>query len=428
MAPVELGRCRTQNASEQEAMNGSTPMIDLSQGSLFEVVERGIDQLFQAGASDITIQSDDYIWAYINRQHTRVSTQRLDDSHLALLVTRFYPGGESGLAILASGTPLDPETSIRPRMDRDRADFDPDYELRCRANITKCRVGSAANGISITLRTIPGVPPKLSDLRLPADVTENMFPSQGLVLVVGITGSGKSTLLASGMRFLLEREDDPVKILTFEDPIEFIYPRLPARPMGNAGPSARMPEVSQVQLRTHMAGFSMVSPNLLRRKADVIIMGEMRDRESVETGLQAGATGHCTYATLHCETPAEVVGRIVSEFPYERQPAVANQLLDNLRLVIAQKIERDSQGKGRAFRSWCVFDQAFKAKLAELPFPQWARHIRERMVSRQQDFAHQALEALRAGDISTGAFARVAGFNPAEAREFLAKAGGADGS
>lgn len=409
-------------------MTAPAPIIDLSQGSLIGQVERGIDELFRAGASDITIQSDDYIWAYINRRHTCASNRRLDDGDLTMLTTHLYPGGESGLAILGSGRPLDPEVTIRPRRDPEQSDFDPDYAVRCRANITRCRVGGVANGISITLRTIPGEPPRLSALGLPTDIEESLFPSQGLVLIVGITGSGKSTLLAAANRHRLE-QPDPVKILTVEDPIEFIYPRLPSKGASGGGAPlpARMPEVSQVQLHSHLESFSLAAPNILRRKGDVIVMGEMRDRESVETGLLLAATGHCTYGTVHCETPAEVVARIVSEFPYDSQPAVANKLLDNLRLVVAQKIDRDETGKGRAFRSWCVFDQAFKAQLAELQFPQWARYIRERMVSRKQDFAHQALQVLQAGEINQATFARVAGFNPAEARAFLEQVGGADG-
>jgi defect-in-organelle-trafficking protein DotB len=152
-------------------------------------------------------------------------------------------------------------------------------------------------------------------------------------------------------------------------------------------------------------------------------MGEMRDRQSVETGLLLSATGHCTYATVHCETPAEVIGRIVSEFPYDSQPSVANKLLDNLRLVVAQKIDRDVHGKGRAFRSWCVFDQAFKAELGELPFNKWAALIRARMLERGHDFAQQAFPLFKEGEIDIDAFTRVAGFNPAEAREFLQQRG-----
>lgn len=411
------------------------PIIDLSQGHLLGQVERGIDALFHAGASDITIQSDDYVWAYINRKHTIASSRRLDDGELTLLTSKFYEGGESGLAILGRGEALDFELEVRPRQDRSLADFDPDYSVRCRANVTRCRVGTVATGYSITLRTIPGAPPQLEALKLPVDISENLFPSQGLVLIAGITGSGKSTLLAAANRHRLEKASDPVKIITVEDPVEFTYGRLPASKLAGAEAPAsaapavpRMPEVSQMQLHSHLRDFDLVAPNILRRKSDVIVMGEMRDRTSVETGLLLAATGHATYATVHCETPAEVVGRIVSEFPYDAQPSAANKLLDNLRLVIAQKIDRDVNGRGRAFRSWCVFDQAFKGALAELPFQKWAAVIRARMLERGQDFAQQALPLFKDGEIGLETFTRVAGFNPSEARRFLEGKGVAYGS
>lgn len=401
-------------------MTAQPLVIALSAGHLQTQVDRGIDRLFHAGASDITLQADDYIWAYINRRHVCVSDRRLEAGEVEQLAVHWYPGGQSALNLLGQGQALDPEVAIRSRMTPGE-DYDPDYQLRCRANITRCRVGNVPQGLSVTLRTIPGVPPKLQDLGLPEEIVQTMFPSQGLVLVAGITGSGKSTLLASGLRHRLEGEE-PVKIITAEDPIEFIYPRLPARKGAGGEPQLpRMPEVSQVQLHSHLRDFAMVAPNVLRRKADVIVMGEMRDRESVETGLLLAATGHCTYATLHCETPAEVIARVVSEFPYDSQPAAANKLLDNLRLVISQKIERDETGKGRAFRSWCVFDREFKASLQQVAFPQWSSLIRARMEQRGHDFASQALPLLRAGEISQATFARVAGFNPLECREYLAR-------
>lgn len=400
-------------------MTTATPIIQLSGSSgaeLDRAFERGVDALFLAGASDITIQSDDYIWAYINRQHVQASSRRLEDGEVGNLLRRLY-GSEGAFGILGSGAALDFEATIRPRMDEGEADFDPDYAVRCRANATRGRVGGVANGVSITLRTIPGHPPRLEDLNLPQEIVQTIFPAQGLVLVVGITGSGKSTLLAACNRARLERADRPVKIMTVEDPIEFIYGRLPSGAQGRA----RMPEVSQVQIGTHLRDFSLVAPNILRRKGDVIVMGEMRDAESVSTGLLLAQTGHATYATLHCETPAEAVARVVTEFPNDEQPGVATKLLGDLRLIVAQKIVRTKAGKGLAFRSWCVFDQELKATLAEHPHPQWARMIRKTMQAKGQSFAEQALQALLDGVIDEQAFAEVAGFNPVEAREYLRK-------
>lgn len=397
------------------------PRIDLSGPDLFRAFECGVDALFLAGASDITVQSDDYIWAYINRRHVQASTRRLEDGEVSTLLRRLY-GSEGAFGILGSGSALDFEATIRPRMDETRADYDADYAVRCRANATRVRVGGVANGTSITLRTIPGLPPRIEELDLPSEVVQTIFPAQGLVLVVGITGSGKSTLLAACNRARLENAARPVKIMTVEDPIEFVYARLPSQSLPgqplNPG-QARMPEISQVQIGTHMREFSFVAPNILRRKGDVIIMGEMRDAESVSTGLLLAQTGHATYATLHCETPAEAIARVVTEFPDDAQPGVANKLLGDLRLIVAQKIVRNTAGKGMAFRSWCVFDQALKAQLAERPYPQWARMITKVMQEKGQTFADQARQALIDGLIDTDAFAEVAGFNPLEAQQYF---------
>jgi defect-in-organelle-trafficking protein DotB len=397
----------------------SFAMIDPSSGHLTSVIDRAIDQLFCAGASDITIQSDDYVWAYINRLHVRVSTRRLDDGEVATLIRHLYKT-EGVFGHLGSGQSADLDTDIRPRLMEDQADFDPDYSVRCRVNITACRVGTVANGYSVTLRTIPGVPPSFKSLNLPGVIADCFFPSQGLVLVVGITGSGKSTLLSSAMRELLENPQRPVKIGTYEEPIEFVFPRVPVIGGEQGSTSVTMPEVSQVQIGHHLKEFHLAAPNALRRKFDVLVMGEMRDKGSVDTGLLLASTGHATYATLHCETPAEAIGRILSEFPYDAQPSVANKLLSNLRVIVAQKIERNMAGKGVAFRSWCIFDQAFKADLYEMPHQQWGRKIEKRMQANGSTFAQQAYGPLMRGEISESAFANIAGFNPVEAREYLA--------
>jgi Tfp pilus assembly pilus retraction ATPase PilT len=211
-----------------------------------------------------------------------------------------------------------------------------------------------------------------------------------------------------------------VKIGTYEEPIEFVFPRVPVIGGEQGSTSVTMPEVSQVQIGHHLKEFHLAAPNALRRKFDVLVMGEMRDKGSVDTGLLLASTGHATYATLHCETPAEAIGRILSEFPYDAQPSVANKLLSNLRVIVAQKIERNMAGKGVAFRSWCIFDQAFKADLYEMPHQQWGRKIEKRMQANGSTFAQQAYGPLMRGEISESAFANIAGFNPVEAREYLA--------
>lgn len=378
--------------------------MNFSEGGLLDVVTRGSAKLFEMKASDIRIQSDDYIFAYINRTWVRQSDRRLDDGELNLLVNYFYKS-QSGLGVLGNGKPLDFELTLQPDPNN------PDELLRCRANVTRSRVGNVANGLSVVLRTIPGLPPRWKeDLNIEDPITEAFFPSNGLVLVIGVTGSGKSTMLASSIRYRIETMQIPVAIGSYEQPIEYIFPRLPG---------GLMPEVSQVQLGSHLADFEDASPNVLRRKFDVVLVGEMRDRKSVEAGLLISDTGHATYGTLHSETPATALPRIINEFPIEAQPAIANKLLDNTRMVVAQKIERSLAGSGYAVRSWCEFDRSLKRELREHEYAKWSGLILARMERDKTTFEHRAYPALRDGIIDFETFKKFASMNSREARDFI---------
>lgn len=393
---------------------GQAPLIDLESGGLVQAVETGVGQLFLARASDITIQTDDYIWAYLNRRWVPVTRKRLEHAQIEQLVARF--AGASGVATLAAGKPLDPEAEVLPEPGN------PRNVVRARVNIHRCRVAGNAEGIAITLRTIPGLPPRLDDLSLPRDLREALMFAQGLGLIVGITGSGKSTTLAATLRERLEGER-PEKIVTIESPIEFIYTRLMAVKdwiSKNLAP-ARMPEVAQVQIGRHLSDWEMAVPNVLRIKADVCVMGEMRDFKSVEAGVLLADTGHATYATAHTRTPAECIQRLIAEFPETQQPSVAARLLSNLRVIMAQKIEPTVAGPGMAFRSWVVFDAELKRRLGAAPYQTWGQMLTEHMEATGTTFALQALPALRDGLIDDTGFERVADFIPRERREFVAK-------
>lgn len=206
------------------------PKLNFSSGSTTDVLGRGCNALFEAGASDIRIQSDDFVFAYIDRTWQRVSDRRLDDGEMRQIVTYLYKSN-SGLGRLGDGAALDFEVTLQPDPN------DPDVTLRCRANITSSRVGTVANGVSIVLRTIPSLPRKWETMNMEQEITDFFFPAQGLVLVIGITGSGKSTLLSSGIRYRIESMGQQLAIGTYEDPIEYIYTRLPA---------GKMPEVAQI--------------------------------------------------------------------------------------------------------------------------------------------------------------------------------------
>lgn len=394
---------------------GDLPRIELERGPQFlPSLRAAIGLMFEAKVSDITMQTGDFIHVYRNRTWSAATTERLEHVQIEAIVAEFC--GASGVTTLQAGRPLDPEVEILPDPTNVR------HVVRARCNVHRCRVAGNSDGIAITLRTIPGLPPELDKLNLPSEIRESIIFAQGLGLIVGITGSGKSTLLAStiGERLRGNRSE---KIVTIESPIEFVYTKLPAnkdwRAQGLA--PARMPEVAQVQVGKHLADWKLTVPNVLRLKADTCVMGEMRDYDSVEAGVLLADTGHATYATAHTRTPAECVQRLIAEFPEAQQPSVAQRLLSNLRIIVAQKIESTLAGPGMAFRSWVVFDADLKRRLGEQHHQNWARMLGDHMEAVGASFAQQALPALREGLIDEAGFERITDMFPRERREYIAR-------
>ncbi|WP_454740407.1 type IV pilus twitching motility protein PilT [Cupriavidus necator] len=356
-------------------------------------------------ASDILIQSGDYGWVEVYGKQVKATTRMLEGTEIERALSFLYDG--SGVSQLADGKPIDAEVEIQA------VPGDFDRVLRYRMNATGSRVGRIARGISITMRVVPEAPPPYDELNLPQDITDNLFPRYGLVLVVGTTGSGKSTLLASANRRRLETPGAPVKIITFEDPIEFTY----------GYGYGQTPQPSQVQIGSNLKSFAEAGRNAMRRKADVIVMGESRDRESINACFEMALTGHAVYSTLHVDTPAEVFARMVSFFPEEAQPAAANKLLDTLKLAIAQKLPRTTDGKRVAVRSWLTIDREVKRALEQQPFERWGSITRELLEQRKTSFDHQALPLVAEGVLDFQAFRDVTNMTIREAAAFLEEHG-----
>lgn len=378
--------------------------ISLPVGFSENEFQRFLRHCVNLGSSDITIQSGDYVWGEIKRRHTQLTNRRLDSNEVERAIRFLY--GPTGTTQLSGKEALDFEYEIA----ENEGDFDS--VMRFRANATGCRVGHISNGASITLRVIPGIPPSWDSLNPPQDITDNFFPQYGLVLVIGTTGSGKSTLLAAGNRRRLERADLPVKILTYEDPIEFVYTGLA---------SNRMPQPSQVQIERNLRSFDQAGRNAMRRKADVIVMGESRDRESVSACFEMALSGHAVYSTLHADTPAECFARMVSFFPEDAQPAAANKLLDTLKLIVAQKLQRKTDGSVAAIQSWLVIDREVKQRFSSEPFYRWGTIAGEILTERGLSFEAQSLRLIQKGEITFEAFRHVTNMTILESIQYLMK-------
>jgi twitching motility protein PilT len=188
------------------------------------------------------------------------------------------------------------------------------------------------NGLGVVLRTIPEVVKSLDDLHLPAVLRSFTIQQRGLVLVTGPTGSGKSTTLAAFVNELNASRNG--HIITIEDPIEFTHP--PKRCL-----------VSQREVGFHTTSFVDALRSALREDPDVILVGEMRDVATISLALTAAETGVLVFGTLHTNSAAAAVDRIVNVYPATEQNRVRTMLSTSLIGVVAQQLVRRSDGRGR---------------------------------------------------------------------------------
>ena len=189
---------------------------------------------------------------------------------------------------------------------------------RFRVNIYRQR-GSVAMAIRRVTREIPG----FQELHLPAILEKIADAYQGLVLVSGPTGSGKSTTIAAMLEFINKRRQ--CHIVTVEDPIEFLYEDKKAL-------------VSQREIGIDVESFESALKYLMRQDPDVVLIGEMRDRDTFQAALQASETGHLVFGTVHASGAAQTLGRVLDLFPPESRELVRQSLAFNLRAIICQKL------------------------------------------------------------------------------------------
>lgn len=198
---------------------------------------------------------------------------------------------------------------------------------RFRANIFQQR-----GTVSMVLRVIPDQTRSLAELGMPPVIDRISEERRGLILVTGATGSGKSTTLAAMIDQINARRSG--HIVTIEDPIEFLH-------------RDKLSFVTQREVDVDTRSFSEALRGALRQDPDVILVGEMRDHETIETALTAAETGHLVLSTLHTLDATETIMRIVSSFPSHQQKSVRIQLAGILKAVISMRLVRAAKGAGR---------------------------------------------------------------------------------
>ncbi len=224
---------------------------------------------------------------------------------------------------------ITPEDKIK--IFEETGDLDFSYEItglaRYRANYFMQK-----NGIGAVFREIPSEILSVEQLGLPPVVSRLSMLPRGLVLVTGPTGSGKSTTLAAIIDEANRKRKD--HIITVEDPIEFVH-------------TSKNCVVNHRELNTHTRSFSAALRAALREDPDIILVGEMRDLETIRLAMEAAATGHLVFSTLHTTGAAKTVDRIIEVFPTGEQAQVRSTLADGLRAVISQALFKRADVKGR---------------------------------------------------------------------------------
>ena len=264
------------------------------------------------GASDLHLMAGQQPVLRILGDLERVKYKRLDNDGLKAMLYEITP--EEKIKIFEETGDVDFAYEI-PGLARYRANF---FEQR--------------NGIGAVFREIPSTILTCDQLGLPPVVRKLATLPRGLVLVTGPTGSGKSTTLAAIIDEANRTRKD--HIITIEDPIEFVHESIEAI-------------VNHREVGTHTKSFSAALRGALREDPDIILVGEMRDLETISLAIEASATGHLVFGTLHTTSAAKTVDRIIEVFPVTQQQQIRNTLADGLRAVVAQNLFKRIDRKGR---------------------------------------------------------------------------------
>jgi defect-in-organelle-trafficking protein DotB len=323
----------------------------------------------QIGASDASVVPGTPLWVRLHGRWLRVTRRGVStDEIMGLLDTLARSSAAS--ARVKGGEDLDFSHEIK---------IDRLKRQRFRVNATACRDGWGL-GVNLVLRSIPAHPPQIESLDIESDLLDHLFPPSGLVLVTGVMGSGKSTLLSACLRKIIEQGDRFT--VTYEAPIEYDLMSIP---------NARGPIV-QSEIPRQLRDFARAPRNSARRAADVILVGESRDRETLRSMIEAAEIGVAAYSTVHTRSVADTPSRIINMFPIDEQPGIAVTLTSALRVIVQQRLVPRSDSEGRvALREYLVLDERGRRDLMGEPVERLGLSIREKMAGQDQAVIGQDL-------------------------------------
>lgn len=298
-------------------------------------------------ASDLYVKSLDWAWGRVDGRLHRISRRIIEAAEAADFLNLVY-GSPTGAAELAKRESRGLDGAYLVQVDRRE-------RLRFRWSGAGCLVNGVP-GVHVTLRQLPPEPPVLDRAAVGEGLWSGLFPADGIVLVCGETGSGKSTLLAGVVRETATDPEAHCHVLTYEAPIEFTYDRVKTQSC----------VIDQHEIPRDFPGFADGVRHAMRNDPDVIVIGEMRDPETMTAGFVAAQTGHLVYSTMHTSSVAATFSRPLLAFPAEERAAVCASLVGSIRAVVCQDLIPSADGRRVAIREYLVFTDAMRTELLGL--------------------------------------------------------------
>tara|TARA_Y100000994_G_C15685657_1_gene439614 strand:- start:612 stop:1670 length:1059 start_codon:yes stop_codon:yes gene_type:complete len=275
-------------------------------------IERMLNYALESGASDLHLSTGSIPMVRIHGDMKKLQLPEMDNDSMSEIAKEVL--NENQQSIFKEKLEIDFSTELQGKG-------------RFRVNFFQ-----QLNGISAVFRTIPSVIKSAEELGIPPILNQLAELDRGLVLMTGPTGSGKSTTLAAMIDHINEVQDR--HIITVEDPVEYFH-------------SSKSSLINQRELGHSTHSFANALKSALREDPDVILVGEMRDLETIQLALTAAETGHLVFSTLHTSSAVKTIDRIIDVFPTDSKSYIRSMLSESLVAVVAQKLLKKTTGDGR---------------------------------------------------------------------------------